>query len=145
VREILAQRLEHKHHRVVPEVGPFAVAHWCSCVVCLWKIFIASSPETAAEGGTMPDSSMAFIMGCLYGMAEGLTYPKTGCVLIPPDPDLAAALPPPQDLTALGVAQRTKSNGQKLLHRLLNDRVLSIGSAEAVRDEIVTKLSECRK
>lgn len=138
VREICAARMERKHRRTVPDVHPVAVTRWCNAVAELWKILV---PNTAAgERGNAPDSCMAFIVGCLYGMAEGVTHAKTNCRLLAPDPELAAALPPPLDLPLLGVQQRTRSSGQKQLHRLMNTYVQSVGGPEKAKSELERRM-----
>jgi hypothetical protein len=141
VREIHAERLDRKHRRSVPEVGPRAVARWCANVVALWRLLVHTLPSETAERGSAPDSCTAFIIGSIYGLADGIAHGKTGIVVVPPDPELAAALPPPQDLAELGVQQRSRSSGQKLLNKLINDFVIKSGSPEKARDDIATKLN----
>ena len=139
LREVCAERIARKHRRCVPSVDPRSAARWCRDVVCLWKLFIGASP---ADRMSMPDACTPFIIGCLYGMAEGISHDRTGHVLYPPDPELEEVLPPPQDLSMLGVQQRTRSNGQKQLYRLVANFVVAKGDPEKACSEVRSKLSE---
>jgi hypothetical protein len=141
LREVCAERVAKKHRRIVPDMSPRDAGRWCRSVVCLWRLLVGESKERF----TMPDMCASLVVGCLYGMAEGITHAKTGFVMCRPDQVLADTLPPPQDLAYLGIPQRTRSNGQKQLYRLVNGFVAMRHDPESACAEVLEKLAACSR